>query len=251
MSILPLYFKEFKKNKFVVLSIFLVIILSYSVYFFSEKTVIYLTSEDNLYEGGTAFFLLISSVIFFISSKKNIFMILLSLLFFFGAGEEISWGQRILGFQVPEKIKDENIQSEFNIHNLPVFNGTAYKGKHVKKHGLARLTEMNFLYRLFLLGFGILLPLAVFHVSFINKFAKKIKIPVPPFTMGMFLGISWVSCCLVLKIVPRGFHEDYYFGVIEIWEFITSFVIFNFALYFYRNRNQQILGYDIKETNLV
>lgn len=33
------------------------------------------------------------------------------------AGEEISWGQRIFGFETPEKIAEKNTQNEFNLHN--------------------------------------------------------------------------------------------------------------------------------------
>ncbi|MEX1045116.1 MAG: hypothetical protein WEC73_03225 [Chthoniobacterales bacterium] len=38
--------------------------------------------------------------------------------FFFGAGEEISWGQRLLGFGTPEAIQQYNTQDEFTVHNL-------------------------------------------------------------------------------------------------------------------------------------
>lgn len=40
------------------------------------------------------------------------------------AGEEISWGQRILGFETPEAIKAANLQEEFTVHNLEAFQGT-------------------------------------------------------------------------------------------------------------------------------
>jgi hypothetical protein len=115
-----MYSKEILKNRVVILIIIATIILSYSVYYFNEKTVVYLTSEDNLFEGGTSALLFLSSILFLISAKKNIFMILLALVFLFGAGEEISWGQRILGFEPPAALKEANVQSEFNIHNLPV-----------------------------------------------------------------------------------------------------------------------------------
>lgn len=38
--------------------------------------------------------------------------------FFFAAGEEISWGQRILGIQTPEAWAEINRQQETNLHNL-------------------------------------------------------------------------------------------------------------------------------------
>ena len=246
-----MYLKEFKKNRTAILIIMALIVLSYAVYLCNEKSVIYLTSEENLYEGGTALFLLMSSVLFFIASRKNIFMILLGLFFFFGAGEEISWGQRIFGFETSESIKEENIQNEFNVHNLPTFNGTKVKGTHIKKVGWERLTEINFLYRVFILSFGILLPLITYHMSVFKKLVKKLKVPVPPVSLGLFFVISWVACKLVLRIVTKGYDQLYYNGVNEIWEFLTAFIIFNLGIYFYKNRDKEIFGLDIKDNELL
>jgi hypothetical protein len=44
----------------------------------------------------------------------------LGLLLFFAAGEEISWGQRILGIKSSEFFKEKNSQGETNLHNLIV-----------------------------------------------------------------------------------------------------------------------------------
>jgi cell division protein FtsW (lipid II flippase) len=44
----------------------------------------------------------------------------LGLLLFFAAGEEISWGQRILGIQSSEFFREKNAQGETNLHNLVV-----------------------------------------------------------------------------------------------------------------------------------
>ena len=41
-------------------------------------------------------------------------------LFFFGAGEEISWGQRIFGIESSEFFEQNNAQKETNLHNLVV-----------------------------------------------------------------------------------------------------------------------------------
>lgn len=45
---------------------------------------------------------------------------LLALMLFVAAGEEISWGQRILGIKSPEYFKEHNTQGETNFHNLIV-----------------------------------------------------------------------------------------------------------------------------------
>ena len=52
-------------------------------------------------------------------SKTFIVMLtLLGCLFVFGLLEEISYGQRIFGFESPEWFKEHNTQEEFNLHNL-------------------------------------------------------------------------------------------------------------------------------------
>lgn len=43
------------------------------------------------------------------------------------AGEEISWGQRIVGFSTPEEIAEVNTQGEFNIHNNELVFGQVYR----------------------------------------------------------------------------------------------------------------------------
>lgn len=46
----------------------------------------------------------------------------------FGAGEEISWGQRLFDIETPAALKARNAQEELNLHNLTFeFNGEVYK----------------------------------------------------------------------------------------------------------------------------
>lgn len=51
-------------------------------------------------------------------SFYSILFLLLSLGLFFVSFEEISYGQRIFGFNTPKEIKEVNLQNETNIHNL-------------------------------------------------------------------------------------------------------------------------------------
>jgi len=48
----------------------------------------------------------------------KIFFIGLAIFMFVCAGEEISWGQRILGFETPDSLSEINTQDEFNVHNI-------------------------------------------------------------------------------------------------------------------------------------
>jgi len=47
-----------------------------------------------------------------------VMLVLIGAAFCFGAGEEISWGQRLLGLNTPEPLKAYNKQGELNLHNL-------------------------------------------------------------------------------------------------------------------------------------
>ncbi len=114
---------------------------SHGVLWLDESLTVSLAREDGPFEYGTAAIFLVASLsaaVLFARSesgndlrlfrtRRNVFYLLLSLLFAFGAGEEISWGQRIIEFDTPEAIRRINVNGEFNIHNLWLFDrrGTA------------------------------------------------------------------------------------------------------------------------------
>lgn len=60
--------------------------------------------------------------------------LVLTVLFF---GEEISWFQRILGFETPEAVREVNAQQEFNLHNL--------EGLGIGMLGIQNLFRLGFL----------------------------------------------------------------------------------------------------------
>lgn len=56
------------------------------------------------------------------STKFVVMMLFLALLFLFGAGEEISWGQRLFAFESSSFFQNNNAQGESNLHNLKIGN---------------------------------------------------------------------------------------------------------------------------------
>ena len=94
----------------------------------------WLLRENKLYESLGAMACLIGSVVLAIAyikypvgnsfglfnTKRNILLLLLAIFMFFVAGEEVSWGQGIFGYRVPEFIAESNFQRELNVHNLKV-----------------------------------------------------------------------------------------------------------------------------------
>ena len=93
-----------------------------------------LAREDSWVEDLTAVWLLLTGLVLFITAlaEQNFLRrcayVLGGIGFVFGAGEEISWGQRILGFETPDFLLDLNAQNEFNAHNINVGTfGTIYR----------------------------------------------------------------------------------------------------------------------------
>jgi hypothetical protein len=247
--ILHQYIKEIKYLKVYILAVALGIILSYSVFiFFSVETVSNLGAEDHFFEWLTPIFFWIASAIFFLTflKTKNLFFLLLAIVMFIGAGEEINWGQRIFGFKTPEALNKVNVQGEFSIHNVEVFNGHDFQGN--QKHGLFRLLEINFLFRLFTMLFGIVLPFCVYHIKFISRITMKIRVPIAPISIGLFFFISWVTFWTLHSfILPKDSPQVYVSAAGEIFECLESFILSIISLYFYNNHKISTIGKDIKQ----
>lgn len=102
---------------------FLVIIAAYAVMAaWYPVAFVWATYEDLYGEWSQTFFFAIA-FLFSISlvitrSQQRWFFVFLSLALFYVVMEEISWGQRIIGFETPELLMQHNIQHEANIHNL-------------------------------------------------------------------------------------------------------------------------------------
>lgn len=144
-----------------------------------------LTVEDGPVEWFTVFMLLCSLVlcasrVVKLAGKRNGLFIMtyciLSLFFFFGAGEEISWGQRIFGIESGEFFAQNNAQRETNLHNLVV--GETKINKLIFGTGISLvlftyvviLTPMytrNQPVRRFLIHFGVPIPKSYHIVAYI------------------------------------------------------------------------------------
>lgn len=231
-----IYQDDFNQSKKYVLLNVIAIFASYSVYTYcSVNYIIYLSDENAIFELSTALFFLIASVILFLLFKrtKNIFFILLSILFFVGAGEEISWGQHLIHFSTPNYLNKINVQNEFNFHNIEVFNTGNFDGS--KKSGLERLLEINFLFRIFCLFYGIAIPFLMIQSKTISNFIHKIKMPTPKLSIGVFFIINWFVYKLVLMILPKGNNIYYYLTASEIFECLYAFIFLCISYEYYRN----------------
>ncbi len=94
---------------------------------FSPSTYRYFIKEDSLSEYAQSAFYLLGSVFalltVFLCLRNRLYLYgvlcgVLALGLFFIAMEEISWGQRIVGFTNPDYFNKYNVQNEFTLHNL-------------------------------------------------------------------------------------------------------------------------------------
>src|SRR5690606_8892153 len=60
--------------------------------------------------------------------RGKFILALVALVCLFGAGEEISWGQRVFDIETPQSLMERNAQQEMNLHNLTF----EWNGKEVK-----------------------------------------------------------------------------------------------------------------------
>lgn len=162
-------------------TICLVLILTVGVYLYSTDffSLTY-AREDGFVEYGTAIFLFVASMVLLSNARslKSRGMglafgctLFYALLFFFAAGEEISWGQRIFGWETGETFKEINKQEETNLHNLIV--PTPWGDFHLAKTLFGPiLTTILLLYLVFL-------PLLYPRVGWIKRLADRFAVPVP------------------------------------------------------------------------
>ena len=192
--------------------------------FYREKYVV----EDGFIEWLTVVGLLASMVVcgrrfVKLKGKRSLpFMMvtgLLTVFFLFGAGEEISWGQRLFDVESSEFFKENNAQSETNLHNMVV------GGKKINK-------------MIFGTGFALILLSYLFVVTPLYRKNEKARrffinfgVPIPQ--------NYHIAAYFVLLVVVEGMMESPKRG--ELTEFVGSFIVFLNLLFPY---NKEI--YDAK-----
>jgi hypothetical protein len=173
--------------------------------------------EDGLVENLTALFLLVSAcvavyrVILASRSSAKIRMLtwgVIALMFVFGAGEEISWGQRLFNIETTGFFKSNNLQQETNFHNLVI--------------GGVKINKLVFsqMLMVFLAFYFVFLPVLARKSAFIQRIVKLFGIPVPRWHHIVVI----IAGILVISRFP-------YLRSGELNEFVFSIIIFLIFLY--------------------
>jgi hypothetical protein len=154
-------------------------------------------AEDKLVEYATALFLLVASGVLGTHALSlwrggrrgaAALTVLYALLFFAAAGEEVSWGQRIIGWESGEFFIQHNKQDETNLHNLMVGD------VHLTKSLFGPV--LTVLVLLYLVG----LPLVYPRGGRIAALADRMAVPVPWLRHGIIALIA----SIIIALLPAG-----------------------------------------------
>ena len=182
------------------------------------------TVEDGLVEWLTVLVLLCCGGLLLKRSilqggQKRWLSLILALLCLFGAGEEISWGQRLLQLETPAFFSEHNAQEEIGLHNLVFeWRGEQYKiNRLVFGRGLA----LGLLLYLF-----VLVP--VYHqVNSVQRWVDQMGIPIARAYQAALYLLVVASVELAIDSSKRG----------EITE-LAGVLAFSLNLLFPVNRDQ-------------
>lgn len=212
-----------------------VVMLSYCALLFDKPMARWVAAEDGPFEYGGAICFALAGFMFLwmffksragndffvFRTKRNVFFALLAVVFIFAAGEEISWGQRILNIDLPETVQAENLQGELNIHNLKLFHPRDEHG--MTKSGLERWLTLERLFGLFWLGFCVLTPLAFRFVAPLRRFISRLNLPVVALAVGLLFPFNY-AITKVLERFTTGDDADLMWPMIEIKESTFAFL---------------------------
>lgn len=195
---------------------------------FEDLTVIYLFGTFTLF-GVALFYFRPSSWLMKLSYAG------LAFLFLFGAGEEISWGERIFDWEDHNFIKGINVQKELTIHNLKYFQG---------EESILPVSVSQ-LFTVFVFLFLVAIPLGCKFSSKIERFVAP-RFPVMPLQFGALAILNYIfqkSMLTLLPVFPELYHHTSMLipqGVHEIREHGYTFtLLLSSSFYFLRERSMR------------
>ena len=183
-------------HKAVAIAVFLLIVGGYAVMaLHSPIAYIWATYEDLIGEWAQTWFFLAATILSVLAAVQETryrwFFAILALACCYVVLEEISWGQRIFGFETPEYLKARNLQGEANLHNL-------FTGPH--KTFLKDLISVCLALGIF--AYGLVYPLMLAKRWKIASWADSIGVAAPPLFLWPFFTLA-----AYLQLKPLSFNE--------------------------------------------
>jgi hypothetical protein len=184
-------------EKLTLLLVFLMLLAGFLLFYVNRDLFLWYVAEDHLVEWMTVLGLLLGFGVCIMRFLKLLrkrgwwflaVTLLLAVFLFFAAGEEISWGQRLLGIQSSDYFKENNAQGETNLHNL-VVDG-------VKLNKLIFTLVLGVIMGIYL----VMIPIVHAKNGALKKFLDRSAVPVPRLYQIIAFGVM----ALITTLIPDG-----------------------------------------------
>lgn len=202
------------------------ILAGFSTLVAGERLGSMLFDEDRYFENMGALGLFVTSLVFAYGLVKiskirsatlffrlrQLILLGCALIAFFGAGEEISWGQRIFNWQTPVALNQINDQGETNIHNIVVLD-----------HDL----PFEKAFDAFWMSLTVLLPLATMYIRPLREFVGR-------FFSAPHLGVGFLFLCNYLwaKVAESLYQPSYIYSQVPFIQAVQEVKESNYELLF-------------------
>ena len=187
---------DFKENSFFIASAIAIILATFLFLTGGENTK-HLWDEGHLTEIVTEFGYLAAIFLFFFLARRQVSLYLKLWLYFWSFcalvffGEETSWLQHYANYTVPEDIAAMNTQSEFNLHNLNIFQSKSLMDGEVS---LLSMISAQHLFQLGFFAYFLALPILA-TIPFFKSLVQKFEVPVIGIRMMIFI---WVPTFITI-----------------------------------------------------
>jgi energy-coupling factor transporter transmembrane protein EcfT len=149
----------------------------------------------------------------------------LAAVFLLGAGEEVSWGQRLFGVETPESVAAINAQGELTLHNL-----TAFQGDEALLHN-----GFDKAFDLFWVTWAVLVPLAFAFVPATRRLLTRVTPVLPWWYAALFVatyGLSKLGGQVARRIDGASFSVH---DVVETKEALFALLFTSAALWLWQH----------------
>jgi len=134
-------------------------------------------------------------------SRRRRWLAVMALGLIFCFGEELSWGQRIFGWQLPAVLHGANVQNETNLHNLWFLQGRTREGSNAP--GLLAHLTLGRCFAAGCLVWGCLLPLWTrWRLPGSTALATGGP-PLPPLAVGSLLAVNALTFRIALAVTSE------------------------------------------------
>jgi hypothetical protein len=207
---------------------------AYTILFLDAPTVEALAGDERFVEMVGAASYAAAAVACFIAARRaraaghararTHVLLALGIVFFLACGEELSWGQHMLGFETPETLETVNRQAEFNLHNLNIWDSRDESG--ARKGGLGFFLNSNrfldyFMFVMFVLG-----PWIVGRRDTVGRWARRLGAPRYGFAFALPLALNYALTAVALVATGGNVMSR---ATSEIREACSAFLCMSFA----------------------